>query len=71
MMYSVGRKGAPSYLETWWWNSDVRKEGGGREQVSFLGSGSGRRPWMTGWHTKLRIVQLEGQSDTGWQKKRV
>ena len=25
MMYSVGRKDAPSYLETWWWSSDVRK----------------------------------------------
>ena len=25
MMYLVGRKGVPSYLETWWCNSDVRK----------------------------------------------
>ena len=25
MMYSVGITVAPSYLETWWWNSDVRK----------------------------------------------
>ena len=66
--YSVGRKGAPSYLDTWWWNSDVRKAED-ENRYRFLGSGSGRRPWMTGWHTQLRSVQLEGQSDTGWQRK--
>ena len=69
MMYSVGRKDAPSYLETWWWNSDVRKAED--EKRYRLGRGSGRRTWMTGWHTQLRSVQLEGQSDTGCQKERV